>query len=156
MIAQVSIACEILSARPLVDWLGTFHPQSQIWTPVLQNPRHRWFCTSGKAEVTHHACRGVQSYHALSCLSIAASSPKDSPYSSVPFFIAAGYKTLVISETSQIQGLSPETTIYKNYRFQSKAANRSTTHWMLLRGRNHSLEKHRLLIGKAVWHMHSA
>lgn len=72
---------------------GLAWDQSQFWTPVLQNPRHRWFCTSGKAEVAHHACWEIQSYHALPCLSTAAPSLKDSENSSVPFFIEAGYKT---------------------------------------------------------------
>lgn len=129
-VAQVSIACETLSPRPAWTGLG---PVSNL-DPVLQNPRHRWFCTLGTAEVAHHTCWEVQSYHALSCLCTAAPSPKDSQYSSVPFFIAAGYKTLVIPETTQIQCLNPETTIMKITDLQSKAANRSTTQWMLLGG----------------------
>lgn len=34
---QLSIAHEKMSARPPVDWLGTFKPNSQSWTPGLQN-----------------------------------------------------------------------------------------------------------------------
>lgn len=118
----------------LQDLHGLAWDQSQIWTPVLQNPRYGWFCTLGKAEVAHHTHWEVQSYHALSCLCTASPSPKDSQYSSVPFFVAAGYKTLVIPETTQIQCLNPETTIMKITDLQSKAANRSTTQWMLLGG----------------------
>lgn len=88
--------------------------------PSFTEPQTQMVLYFRKSRGTHHACRGVQSYHALSCLSIAASSPKDSQYSSVPFFIAAGYKTLVISETSQIQGLSPETTITKIIDFKAR------------------------------------
>lgn len=127
-VAQASIACETLCKTSC----GLAWDQSQIWTPVLQNPRHRWFCTSGKAEVAHHTCQEAQSYHALPYLSTAAPSPEVSQYSSVPFFMAAGYK--VISETTQIQCLNPQTTIMIIIDFQSKAANRSTTHWMLLEG----------------------
>lgn len=111
---------------------GLTWDQSQIWTPVLQNPRQRWSWPSGKAEAAHHTCWEVQSCHALSCLSTATPSPKGSEFSSGPFFIAAGYKTLVTSETTQIQCLNPETTTMTITDFQSKAAKRSSTHWVLL------------------------
>lgn len=111
-----------VSARPPVDWLGTFEPQSQIWNPVLKHPE-----TGGsvqqKKEVPHHACWEVKSHHTSSHLSIAVLSPKDSHYSSAHFFIATGYKKrLVTSESCQIQGLSSEATIMTITDFKSKVA----------------------------------
>lgn len=125
--AQASIAWETLSARLPVD----------SWTSLRSGPQ---FCRTPDRDGSDHqekqgllsTCREVQSYLALSCLSTAAPSPKDSQSSSVSFFIEAGYKTLVISETTQIQCSNPETTTITITDFQSKAAKTSSTHWVLL------------------------
>lgn len=150
MIAQVSVACETFSARPPVDWHETsLKSGPQFYrTPDSDGSDHQ--------EKQRFPIMHVGMFSALiSCLSTAAPSPRDSQSSSVPFFIAAGYKTLVISETTQIQCLNPETTAMTITDFQSKAAKRNHT-LDASRGRNHSLGKCWLLPGKAVWHTHSA
>lgn len=150
MIAQVSVACETLSARPPVDWLGT-SPKSgpQFYrTPDRDGSDHQ----ENQRLLSTHVGRFSS---IMSCLSTAAPSPKDSQYSSVPFFIAAGYKTLVISETTQIQCLNPETTTMTITGFQSKVAKKNHT-LDAPRGRSHSLEKCWLLPGKTVWRTYSA
>lgn len=156
-VAQLNIACERLSARLPVAWLETFKPQSQDWTLISQNAWARWSCTTAKREVPHHAFWEVKSYRALSCLSIAAPNPRDSHYSSAPFFIATGYKKrLVTSESCRIQGLSSEATIM-TIRFSNQGSQQKY-HTLDAPGGEKlgSLEKHRLLIGNVVWHMCSA
>ena len=143
-------------AGPPVDWLGTFNSSLRSGPQFYKTPEPGYSVQQEKQRFLITRV-GKLSPIMPRHVSIAAPSPKDSHYSSAPFFIAAGYKKrLVTSESCQIQGLSSEATIMTIIDFQSKVANRSTTHWMLLEGEKSGfLEKHQLLIGNVVWHMYS-
>lgn len=52
--------------------------------------------------------------------------------------------------------LKPRDNHYDHYRFSKQGSQQKYHTLDAPRGRNHSLEKHRLLIGRAVWHTHSA
>lgn len=121
-VAQLNVACESLCKTSCgLAWdLRTLVSDLE---PSFKTPWARWFCTTEKTEVPHHACWEVKSHHTSSHLSIAVLSPKDSHYSSAHFFIATGYKKrLVTSESCQIQGLSSEATIMTITDFKSKVA----------------------------------